>query len=52
MTALPRHLTWRAAMVWLRGYSDAREGKPESFPAQFDAEYEGDYARGYQNGSR
>ena len=39
-------LTWRAAQAWLRGYSDAKAGRPCEVP-QLWSDYLDDYRRGY-----
>jgi len=45
-------LSWRAAHAWLRGYSDARAGKPQLAPDQLPFEdAEPHYSLGYINGS-
>lgn len=46
------YLTWRAAMWWLVGYSNAKSGEELANPAQMDEQYREDYDRGHEAGSK
>lgn len=44
-------LSWRAAHHWLRGYSDAKAGRPDAQHDPLHAGYGDVYKRGYDVGS-